>query len=101
MKPKFYTKQGDTIKNHKLTTVWPRIKAAAKILRPRIGWIIGNGSKIDFWRDTWATDIPLREYIDLPQQLWKNEKLGLVTLLIIRAGMSPDIYIPNATGLGD
>ncbi|KAF6168507.1 hypothetical protein GIB67_015054 [Kingdonia uniflora] len=68
---KFHTKCGDRIKYHKSSSVWPGIKFAEPITKPFIGWIIGNGKKIDFWRDTWATSIPLREHIDLPNHLWK------------------------------
>ncbi|KAF6170873.1 hypothetical protein GIB67_015825 [Kingdonia uniflora] len=59
---------------HKRFSVWPGIKYFAGITKPFIGWIIGNGVKIDFWRDSWASDIPSREHIDLPQQLWKHCK---------------------------
>ncbi|KAF6162984.1 hypothetical protein GIB67_021133 [Kingdonia uniflora] len=68
---KFYTKSGEKIKYHKRSSVWPRIKFAEPINKPFIGWIIGNGKKINFWRDTWATSISLREHIDLPNHLWK------------------------------
>ncbi|KAF6153839.1 hypothetical protein GIB67_001072 [Kingdonia uniflora] len=68
---KFHTKSGDRIKYHKSSFVWPGIKFAELITKPFIGWIIGNGKKINFWRDTWATSIPLREHIDLPNHLWK------------------------------
>ncbi|KAF6173124.1 hypothetical protein GIB67_020716, partial [Kingdonia uniflora] len=68
---KFYTKSGDRIKYHKSSSIWSGIKFAEPITKPFIGWIIGNGKKISFWRDTWATSIPLREHIDLPNHLWK------------------------------
>ncbi|KAF6155536.1 hypothetical protein GIB67_004530 [Kingdonia uniflora] len=68
---KFYTKRGDCIKYPRSSSVWPGIKFAEPITKPFIGWIIGNGKKIDFWRDTWATYILLREHIDLPNHLWK------------------------------
>ncbi|KAF6153505.1 hypothetical protein GIB67_027372, partial [Kingdonia uniflora] len=71
---KFHTKSGDKIKYHKSSSVWPGIKFAEPITKPFIGWIIENGKKIDFWRDTWATSIPLREHIDLPNHLWKRCK---------------------------
>ncbi|KAF6167804.1 hypothetical protein GIB67_027582 [Kingdonia uniflora] len=54
-----------------MSSIWPGIKLAASINRPYMGWLVGNGANIDFWRDTWATEIPLREYIEMPQSLWK------------------------------
>ncbi|KAF6173572.1 hypothetical protein GIB67_022931 [Kingdonia uniflora] len=53
------------------SSVWPGIKFAETINKSFIGWIIGNGKKIDFWRDSWATCTPLREHIDLLNHLWK------------------------------
>ncbi|KAF6156434.1 hypothetical protein GIB67_009092 [Kingdonia uniflora] len=68
---KFHTTSGERIKYHKSSSVWPGIKFAEPINKPFIGWIIGNGKKIDFCRDTWATCTPLREHIDLPINLCK------------------------------
>ncbi|KAF6169944.1 hypothetical protein GIB67_034336 [Kingdonia uniflora] len=72
MHAKFTNKAGDFIRYHKKSTIWPGIKLAASINRPYMGWLVGNGAKIDFWRDTWAMEIPLREYIEMPQSLWKR-----------------------------
>ncbi|KAF6166864.1 hypothetical protein GIB67_026643 [Kingdonia uniflora] len=61
MQEKFTIKAGDFIRYHKKSTIWPGIKLAANINRPYMGWLVGNGANIDFWRDSWATEIPLRE----------------------------------------
>ncbi|KAF6147578.1 hypothetical protein GIB67_035335, partial [Kingdonia uniflora] len=52
---KFSTKSRDNIRYHKPSTIWPGIQTGASLSKPYIGWLIGNGKKIDFWRDTWAT----------------------------------------------
>ncbi|KAF6159315.1 hypothetical protein GIB67_032086 [Kingdonia uniflora] len=57
MYAEFYTKSGDRIKYHKRSSVWPGIKFEEPINKPFIGWIIGNGKRIDFWKDTWTTSI--------------------------------------------
>ncbi|KAF6168730.1 hypothetical protein GIB67_013112 [Kingdonia uniflora] len=44
-------------------------------------WIIGDESNIDFWRDIWATEVPLRELMDLPKNLWKNCTTKLSTFI--------------------
>ncbi|KAF6134156.1 hypothetical protein GIB67_013553 [Kingdonia uniflora] len=62
---KFHSKSGERIKYHKSSSVWPGIKFVEPINKPFIRWIIGNGKKINLWRDTWATCTPLREHIDL------------------------------------
>ncbi|KAF6151396.1 hypothetical protein GIB67_012256 [Kingdonia uniflora] len=69
---KFHTTSGDNIQYHKRSFVWQGVKHADGITKPFIGWIIGKGIKIDLWRDAWASDIPLREHIDLPHHLWKK-----------------------------
>ncbi|KAF6158338.1 hypothetical protein GIB67_022418 [Kingdonia uniflora] len=69
---KFHTTSGQRIHYHKRSSVWPGIKHADGITKPFIGWIIGKGMKINFWRDSWGSDIPLREHIDLPHHLWKK-----------------------------
>ncbi|KAF6165303.1 hypothetical protein GIB67_042719 [Kingdonia uniflora] len=49
---KFHTTCGESIKYHKRSSVWPGIKHTEGITKPFIGWIIGNGTKVDFWRDS-------------------------------------------------
>ncbi|KAF6174386.1 hypothetical protein GIB67_034143 [Kingdonia uniflora] len=71
LKSKFSTKSGDTIRNHKPSTIWSGIQTRVALSKSYIGWLIGDGKKIDFWRDTWATKIPLMEYIELPINMWK------------------------------
>ncbi|KAF6175514.1 hypothetical protein GIB67_022004, partial [Kingdonia uniflora] len=66
---KLTNKAGDFIRYHKKSTIWPSIKLAVSINRPYIGWLVGNGANIDFWRDTWPTEIPLREYTEMSQSL--------------------------------
>ncbi|KAF6157922.1 hypothetical protein GIB67_015238 [Kingdonia uniflora] len=69
MQAKFTNKVDDFIQYHKKSTIWLGIKLAARISRPYMGWLVGNGEVINFWRDTWATEIPLREYIKMPQSM--------------------------------
>ncbi|KAF6136383.1 hypothetical protein GIB67_028073 [Kingdonia uniflora] len=71
LKSKFSSKTRDTIHYHKPSTIWFGIQTGAAPSKPCIGCLIGHGKKIDFWRDTWATEIPLMEYIKLPRHMWK------------------------------
>ncbi|KAF6153035.1 hypothetical protein GIB67_034757 [Kingdonia uniflora] len=64
-----------------MSSIWFGIKIASIVSKPYIGWLIGNGEKIDFWRDLWATEFPLREYIDLPKHLWKKCKAKLCSFI--------------------
>ncbi|KAF6166052.1 hypothetical protein GIB67_012949 [Kingdonia uniflora] len=69
MKSKFSSKSGDLICYHKPSTIWKGIQTGAALSKPHIEWLIGNKMQIDFWRDTWAIDIPIMEYNDLPRHL--------------------------------
>ncbi|KAF6136946.1 hypothetical protein GIB67_030710 [Kingdonia uniflora] len=74
---KFSTKSGDSIRYYKISTLWTGIKSGASLSKPYIGWFIRDGTQIDFWRDTWATDIPPMEYINMPRHMWKYCKAKL------------------------
>ncbi|KAF6159205.1 hypothetical protein GIB67_022884 [Kingdonia uniflora] len=52
LKSKFSTKNGDTIRYHKPSTIWYGIRTEVAFSIPYIGWLIGDGKKIDFWKDT-------------------------------------------------
>ncbi|KAF6164473.1 hypothetical protein GIB67_025299 [Kingdonia uniflora] len=69
---KFHTTSDERIQYHKRSSVWSGIKHTDDITKPSTEWIIGKGTKIDLWRDSWASNIPLREHIDLPRHLWKK-----------------------------
>ncbi|KAF6152066.1 hypothetical protein GIB67_031388 [Kingdonia uniflora] len=71
LKSKFSTKSEGTICYHKPSTIWSGIKIGAALTKPSICWLIGDGKKIDFWRETWAIEITLMEYIELPVHMWK------------------------------
>ncbi|KAF6159277.1 hypothetical protein GIB67_032048 [Kingdonia uniflora] len=67
MDSKFSSKSGDPIHYHKPSTIWKGIQIGTALSKPHIGCLIGNGTQIDFWRDTWEIDIPIMEYIDFPR----------------------------------
>ncbi|KAF6171607.1 hypothetical protein GIB67_008193 [Kingdonia uniflora] len=77
LKTKFSSKSGDPIRYHKPSTIWTSIQMGAALSKPYIGWVIGNGQQIDFWRDTWTTDIPIMKYIKLLRDLWIKSKKRL------------------------
>ncbi|KAF6139022.1 hypothetical protein GIB67_010748, partial [Kingdonia uniflora] len=78
---KFTNKAGDFIRYHKKSIIWPGIRLAASIARPYMGWLVGNGDNINFWRETWAMEIPLREYIEMPQSPWNRCKTLLIDFI--------------------
>ncbi|KAF6151147.1 hypothetical protein GIB67_002399 [Kingdonia uniflora] len=48
LKSKFSTKSGDINCYHKPSTIWSGIQTGAALSKPYIGWLIGDGKKIDF-----------------------------------------------------
>ncbi|KAF6157056.1 hypothetical protein GIB67_041517, partial [Kingdonia uniflora] len=87
---KFSSKSGDTIRYYKPLTLLKGIQTGATFSKPHIGWLIGNGQKIDLWRDTWATDIQLMEYIDMPRRLRKKCKARLNDFINLRGWHFPN-----------
>ncbi|KAF6149802.1 hypothetical protein GIB67_017535 [Kingdonia uniflora] len=72
---KFKNQSGDIISYHKSSSIWPGIKMADEISKDHMEWQIGDGTQIDFWRDRWAAQTPLREHIDLPKHLWSQTQI--------------------------
>ncbi|PIA65672.1 hypothetical protein AQUCO_00100878v1 [Aquilegia coerulea] len=50
---KYFTKSGDMIQYYKHSSRWNGLKSAILEVKPRMRWIIGNGKKVDLWRDNW------------------------------------------------
>ncbi|KAF6146127.1 hypothetical protein GIB67_015565 [Kingdonia uniflora] len=91
---KFHTISGKRIQYHKRFSIWQGIKHAEGITKPFIGWIIKKGMKIDFWRDSWASDILLREHIDLPRHLWKKCTVRVSNFINVDGwNLPPDISL--------
>ncbi|KAF6162812.1 hypothetical protein GIB67_029081 [Kingdonia uniflora] len=44
LKSKFNSKSGDPIRYHKPSTILKGIKIGVVLLKPHIGWLIGNGT---------------------------------------------------------
>ncbi|KAF6149936.1 hypothetical protein GIB67_008657 [Kingdonia uniflora] len=65
----------------------------ATLLKPYIGWVIGNGQQIDFWRDTWVINIPIIEYIKLPRHLWIKCKTRLNNFISTHSWIPSDIRL--------
>ncbi|KAF5201766.1 RNA-directed DNA polymerase (reverse transcriptase)-related family protein, partial [Thalictrum thalictroides] len=54
MTAKFKNKKGNWVNYHKSTLTWGGIKWALQEMKPYIGWIVGDGTSIDLWRDSWV-----------------------------------------------
>ncbi|KAF6146872.1 hypothetical protein GIB67_018525 [Kingdonia uniflora] len=65
MNAKYKSRNAEVITYYNNSSIWRGIQAAEHLESQHMEWVIGNGKKINFWRDCWATDIPLREYINL------------------------------------
>ncbi|KAF6176406.1 hypothetical protein GIB67_010854 [Kingdonia uniflora] len=52
LKSNFCSKNGDSIRYYRPSTFWTGIQTGATISKLHILWLIGDGKKIDLWRDT-------------------------------------------------
>ncbi|KAF6172084.1 hypothetical protein GIB67_029502 [Kingdonia uniflora] len=64
MRAKFINKAGDPCRGTKRSSIWVRIRWDLPFLSKNTGWIIGNGTNIDLWRDTWCSYKPLKYLIE-------------------------------------
>ncbi|KAF6148873.1 hypothetical protein GIB67_014244 [Kingdonia uniflora] len=69
MYAKFNNRHGEVIPYYKGSSIWRGIQATEQLVGQHMGWVIGNGDTIDFWRDCWATNILLGKYINLSTHL--------------------------------
>lgn len=69
-----YFPQSDIInatspKNHN-SSVWKNIYKISRLLRDACFWILGNGKKINFWKDMWIGNIRIQDYVqNIPPDL--------------------------------
>ncbi|KAF6149899.1 hypothetical protein GIB67_008620 [Kingdonia uniflora] len=47
-------KNDQIIRYFKCSSLWSGLKKAMLFVNSNSWWIIGNGEKIDFWRDCWG-----------------------------------------------
>ncbi|XP_026400190.1 uncharacterized protein LOC113296067 [Papaver somniferum] len=68
---KFITKKGDWIGYYKKSSILPGLKWISEDVQKFTTWIVGTGSKISVWNDTWIKDKPLCELY--PDNAYLNE----------------------------
>ncbi|KAF9623337.1 hypothetical protein IFM89_000826 [Coptis chinensis] len=65
MRLKYLTTDGAQIGYHKYSSIWPGIRRALNEIDSRSQWVVGSGSRIDFWRDRWAGTRSIHEALHL------------------------------------
>ncbi|KAF9604661.1 hypothetical protein IFM89_008992 [Coptis chinensis] len=81
MRLKFLTKEGSLINYYKPSSVWPGVKKALQEIDTKCQWVIGNGAKIDLWRDCWAGKHSIQKGLNLLDHALKGCTLKLESLI--------------------
>ncbi|KAF6136499.1 hypothetical protein GIB67_035058 [Kingdonia uniflora] len=81
MKAKFFTKVGDVVCYSKGSSMSGGIATALVKVTRHSGWVIGDGSSINLWRDRWGSALSIKEALpDLKD--WKATSNCLSELII-------------------
>lgn len=60
-------KKGRVIKHHIYSSIWSGIKDELEVIYDNSVWLVGDGSNINFWLDSWCGD-PLVDQLHIPAQ---------------------------------
>jgi ribonuclease HI len=60
-------KKGRVIKHHIYSSIWSGIKDELEVICDNSVWLVGDGSNINFWLDSWCGD-PLVDQLHIPAQ---------------------------------
>ncbi|KAF5175979.1 hypothetical protein FRX31_034434 [Thalictrum thalictroides] len=64
MRSKYCNRDGDLIEYHKRSSLWPRLKWGIVYMKRQTTWVVGDGSTIDLWRNSWCGD-SIKERLNL------------------------------------
>ncbi|KAF6174385.1 hypothetical protein GIB67_034142 [Kingdonia uniflora] len=79
-KAKFRKKNGILLDYYKASSIWPGLKEAIIVVN-NSRWFIGDGSRIDFWRDCSGSDISLFHSVDVNPAIWRSCSIKLNSII--------------------
>lgn len=62
-----YFNNNTLVRNHLNSAIWPGIKGYVDVVKENMSWQLGDGSKINFWRDNWLSRT-MAEAIHIPNE---------------------------------
>ncbi|KAF6170694.1 hypothetical protein GIB67_015646 [Kingdonia uniflora] len=72
MRAKFIANSGSFSTWTKGSSIWAGVRGALEDACSNSGFVIGDGSCIDLWRDIWCSPISLKDLINNDNNPWKN-----------------------------
>ncbi|KAF5181268.1 hypothetical protein FRX31_029146, partial [Thalictrum thalictroides] len=88
MNTKYKSRDGSWIAYHRSSALWPSLRKTINTMKPNVGWMIGDGQKIDIWRDAWAGEDSVQD--KLQNLNWQNFKSKLCDVISNRNWDLPD-----------
>lgn len=76
------------ISYHIKSSIWTSIKEYDNLVLDNSKWLIGNGSRINFWLDTWL-DEPLVDKFKIPASFHKSINVMVKAWLVDKAWCIP------------
>lgn len=67
LKARFF-KAGQPCSTYRKSSIWPGIKRFYNIIKANTSWIIGDGSRVNFWKDKWLFS-PIVDLISIPADM--------------------------------
>ncbi|XP_026454189.1 uncharacterized protein LOC113355526 [Papaver somniferum] len=81
MRSKYKDKNGEWIKYHKHSTIWPGLKWVISEVQEGSRWIVGDGENISVWRDKWIKDYALIERHLVDEYIMQNGTMRVKDLI--------------------
>ncbi|KAF6163796.1 hypothetical protein GIB67_016136 [Kingdonia uniflora] len=82
VRAKFIVKSGNFSTCTKGSSIWAGVRGALKDVCSNSGWVIGDGSCIDLWRDIWSSPISLKDLINNDNIPWKNLHAKVSSIIV-------------------
>ncbi|KAF6168278.1 hypothetical protein GIB67_014513 [Kingdonia uniflora] len=82
MRAKFIAKPGSFSTCTKGSSIWAGVRGALEDVCSNSGWVIGDGSCIDLWKDIWCSPISLKDLINNDNIPWKNLHAKVSSIIV-------------------
>ncbi|KAF6143229.1 hypothetical protein GIB67_039012 [Kingdonia uniflora] len=82
MRAKFIAKSSSFSTCTKDFSIWAGVRGALEDVCYNSGWVIGDGSYIDLWREIWCSSISLKDLISNDNIPWKNLHAKVSSIIV-------------------
>ncbi|XP_026442768.1 uncharacterized protein LOC113342426 [Papaver somniferum] len=93
MRAKYKNKNGEWIKYHKQSTIWPGIKWVISEVQEGSIWIVGDGKDISVWSDKWIKDYSIIERHSKDEYIMQNKLMKVKDLIYNGEWCIPEVMM--------